>query len=222
MDFHLQTAPFALAAAGWVLFVPALGAALGAVRRGFLPTGAVEHAWLGGAVGVALLWMLQVRVAGSPAFGMLGSALYAVVFGYSRGLLGLVLALVLHTALAGGSWPNLGLNGVLLAVVPCAIATLLRRQIERHLPRNPFVFMIGNGMLSVFGATALARLVLIGAALLAAPPHPSVTMASYLGATMLLAWSEAIVSGMVLSALVVFRPEVVLTFSEELYAPRPR
>lgn len=220
MNLQYDTAPLALAAAGWILLVPALAAAIRTVRRGFLRPGIVEHAWLGGVVAVALLWMVQVRVGGSPAFGMLGSALFALVFGYSRGLLGLALALLLHTALAGGSWLNLGLNGFLLGIVPAAIATLMRRQIERRLPRNPFVFMIGNGMFATLAATALTRLALIAASLLAGPVHSSVAMGTYMGATMLLAWSEAIVSGMLLSALVVFRPDVVLTFREELYARR--
>jgi uncharacterized membrane protein len=213
-------APFELAAAGWVMFVPALAAALRAVRRSFLRPGIVEHAWLGGAVFVALLWMLQFRVGGGPAFGMLGSGLYALVFGYSRGLLGLTVAVALHAASGGGSWLNLGIDGLLLAVVPSGIATVVREQIERRLPRNPFVFMIGNGMFSTLAATALTRLALIAASSLAGPPRPTVTLGEYLGATMLLAWSEAIVSGMLLSALVVFLPEVVLTYREELYAQR--
>lgn len=57
----------------------------------------------------------------------------------------------------------------------------------------------------------------IGISWLAGALHPAVPLATYLGATMLLAWSEAIISGMLLSSLVVFRPQIVLTFREELY-----
>ncbi len=222
MNLQHDAVPWPLAAAGWALLAPAVRGALRSVRGAFLRPGIVEHAWLGGAVAVSMLWMLQVRVGGSAALGMLGSALFALVFGYSRALLGLLLALVLHTALAGGPWPNLGLNGVLLAVLPSAAATMLRRQIETRLPRNPFVFMIGNGMFATLAATALTRLALIGASMLAWPPHAPVTLGTYVTATMLLTWSEAIVSGMLLSALVVFLPEVVLTYREELYARRRR
>jgi uncharacterized membrane protein len=220
MSMDTETASFALAVAGWALFAPALLLAWHSVRQRFLRPGIVEHAWLGGAVLAALLWMVQIRVGGGSAFGMLGSGLYALVFGYSRGLLGLALALVLHTALAGGAWLDLGLNGVLLALVPCAVANALRRLIERRLPHNPFVFMIGNGMFSTLAATALTRFALIAASLLDAPLQPHVALGTYVGATLLLAWSEAIVSGMLLSALVVFRPDVVLTYREELYARR--
>jgi len=217
MNPQLDTAPFELVAVGWLMFVAALLAALRSPQRVVPRSDAVEHAWLGGAVFVSLLWMAQIRLGGAPALGMLGSALYALVFGYSRGLLGLALALVLHTALAGGSWLGLGIDGVLLAVVPSAVATMLRQQIERRLPRNPFVFMIGNGMFSTLAAIATARLAQIAVSWLTGTLHPALPLETYLGAALLLAWSEAIVSGMLLSALVVFRPQIVLTFREELY-----
>jgi uncharacterized membrane protein len=208
-----------LATAGWILLLPALAAALACVRRGFLPRGAAEHAWLGGAVLVAVLWTVQIRAGGAPAFGMLGAALYALVFGWARGLLGLAAALVLNTALNDGSWINLGLNGVLLAVLPASLASAMRWQVERRLPRNPFVFMIGNGMFASLAATALTRLAIVAVCLAAAPFRATVTLGEYVAATMLLAWSEALLSGMVLTALVVFLPAVVLTLPRDVDAP---
>jgi uncharacterized membrane protein len=169
---------------------------------------------------IAMLWTLQIRAGGAPAFGMLGAGLYAMVFGCARGLLGLVLALVLHTALYQGSWLNLGLNAVLLAVLPAVCSTWLRGQVERRLPHDPFVFMIGNGMFSTLGATVVARVAIVAACLLSEPFHAGFSLGEYIGATLLLAWSEAIVSGMLLSALVVFLPQVVLTYRADLYAPK--
>jgi len=220
MNLVHDSAPVFLALAGWALLAPALILAVAAVRRDFLPRGLAEHAWLGGAVLMALLWTLQVSAGGAPAFGMLGAALYALVFGYSRGLLGLLLALVLHDALDGGAWLNLGLNGILMAVLPSALVTVLRRLIERHLPHDPFVFMIGNGLFATLAVTVLTRLAIVGACLLAGPFHANVTLGEYLGATMLMAWSEALVSGMLLTALVVFLPQIVLTYRADVYAAR--
>jgi uncharacterized membrane protein len=39
---------------------------------------------------------------------------------------------------------------------------------------------------------------------------------------LMLAWGEAVVSGMIFSSLVIFRPGVVLTNREETYLPRSR
>jgi uncharacterized membrane protein len=205
---------------GWLVFAPALLLTLRGVRRRFVERGLVEHAWLGGAVCVALLWMFEVRVGNGPAFGMLGCGLYALVFGRDRAILGLTLALVLHTALNDGAWANLGLNGVLFALVPALIAGTLQRRIEAHLPHNLFVFIIGNGMFATLVATAVTSLALIGASLAGGASHAVADLGEYVGAAMLLAWSEAIVSGMLFSALVIFLPAVVLTFHEDIYLPR--
>jgi len=208
-------APVALL--GWFLLAPALFMAWRASRRGFLELGPAQDAWLGGAVGIALLWTLEIKVGGGPRFGMLGSALYVLVFGRARGLLGLVLALLLHAALDHGSWRNLGLNGLLFAVTPALIAGGLQQRIERHLPHHPFVFMIGNGMFTTLAASAVTSLALIGAALATGAAPPVADPGAYVGAALLLAWSEAIVSGMVLSALVVCRPALVRTYRADLY-----
>lgn len=220
MNLVRDDAPLWLALAGWLALALAVAPALAAVRRGFIPRGIAEHAWLGGAVALSMLWRLHVDVAGAPAFGMLGAALYALVFGCARGLLGLLLALVLHVALNGGSWLNFGLNGLLMAALPAAGVTLLRERIERHLPADPFVFMIGNGMFATLFATATTHLAIDGACLLARPYRGDVSVGDYLLATLLMSWSEAIVSGMLLSALVVFLPQVVLTFRPERYRRR--
>jgi len=210
-----------LALLGWILLLPVLRGAWRARRGGVLELGLAEDAWLGGAVGIALLWTLEIKVGGGPRFGMLGAALYVLVFGRARGLLGLVLALLVHTALDHGSWRNLGLNGLLFAVLPAYLTAALQRRIETHLPHNPFVFMIGNGMFTTLAATAVTSLALIATALAAGAAPPVADLGAYLGAALLLAWSEAIVSGMLLSALVVFQPALVHTYRAELYgAPR--
>ena len=40
--------------------------------------------------------------------------------------------------------------------------------------------------------------------------------------SLLLAWGEALMSGMLFSALVVFTPQLVLTYRQDLYLPRRR
>ncbi len=44
----------------------------------------------------------------------------------------------------------------------------------------------------------------------------------YVGYSLLLAWGEALLSGMIFSALVIFLPQVVLTYREDSYLPPRR
>jgi uncharacterized membrane protein len=209
-----------LALLGWALLLPALLLSLRAVRGGFLPSAAQQHAWLAGIVAIALLWTLQVRLGNGAAFGLLGAALFALLFGAARGILGLALALALHHALTGGPWPGLGFNGLLFAVLPVLIAAALQRALARWLPKNLFIFIIGNGLFVSLAATAVTAVVLLLASLaLAAAPDAAGHLGEYLGYTLLLAWGEALVSGMIFSALVIFTPGIVLTYRMDDYLP---
>lgn len=220
MNLLHQAAPLWLVLAGWGGWLPIVWLAWRRARQGFVPRGIAEHAWLGGAVVISLLWLCAIHVANGPAFGMLGSALYAVVFGRERAILGLALASVLHCACTHGAWANLGLDGLLLAALPATVAGALQPLIARRLPRNLFVFLIGNGMFSCLLATAAAQTALLAVSYLVAPAGARSGFGQSIGPMLLLSWSEAIVSGMLFSALVIFEPEVVLTYDPERYLTR--
>jgi uncharacterized membrane protein len=177
--------------------------------------------WLAAIVVTAFLWMLHVRSPVGLDFGLLGAALFTLVFGRARAILGLLAALALHTLMTGGAWANFGLNGVLLAIVPACSASLLQRAIERWLPKNIFVFIFGNGLFVTLLVTALASALMLAASAAGAPAAPR-QFGEHLAYSLLLAWGEALVSGMIFSALVVFLPQVVLTYRQDTYLPPRR
>jgi len=221
MNLLYDTAPRALVILGWVVVLPWIALALLGVRRQFLPSAIAEHAWLAAIVATAFLWVLHVRSPVGLDFGLLGGALFTLVFGRARAILGLLAALALHTLLTGGSWLNFGINGTLLAVVPACAASLLQRLIERWLPRNIFVFIFGNGLFVTLVVTALASALLLAAE--AAAAHAALRQLNeHLAYSLLLAWGEALVSGMIFSALVVFLPQTVLTYQQDAYLPPRR
>ncbi|MFO0146366.1 MAG: energy-coupling factor ABC transporter permease [Betaproteobacteria bacterium] len=203
-----------------MLLLPVLAASVWSIRRRFLPDSSQQHAWLAGVVCISLLWLPQVKTGDGVYFGMLGAALFALIFGWARAILGLSAALVLYTALTEGAWSNLGINGLLFALLPTAIACAMQRLLERKLPKNVFVFIIGNGMFVTFAATAVTSLAMLLASLPTATPAAAARVGEYVTYSLLLAWGEALVSGMIFSSLVIFRPGLVLTYREEAYLPR--
>lgn len=221
MNLLYDTAPLPLVVLGWIVVAPWLVLSVLAVRRKFLPSPVSEHAWLAAIVVTAFLWVLHVRSPVGLDFGLLGGALFTLVFGRARAILGLLAALALHTLLIGGSWLNFGLNGTLLAVIPACSASLLQRAIERWLPKNIFVFIFGNGLFVTLVVTALASVLLLAASAAGADAPPG-QLREHLAYSLLLAWGEALVSGMIFSALVVFLPQTVLTYSQDTYLPPHR
>jgi uncharacterized membrane protein len=211
-------APWGLAAFGWLITLAAIAHAVREVRHEFLPADAAQHGWLAATVTVALLWGLHVRSPIGLDFGLMGSALFTLVFGRARAVLGLMAALLLYTALDGGSWFNIGINGLVLAVIPAWLASTLQRQIELRLPRNVFVFIIGNGMFVTLVATACTSVLILTLAIAESSAAPRM-LGDHLAYSLLLAWGEALLSGMLFSALVVFAPQAVLTYRQDLYLP---
>ena len=213
-------APTALLVCGWLIVLLALIRSAWALRNRFLPTATLQHGWFASIVGIALLWSLHVHSPTGLDFGLLGSALFALVFGRERATLGLLAAVALYTLLDGGEWRNIGINGLALAVAPAWLATALQRQIERRMPRNLFVFIIGNGLFVTLVATACASLLIVGVSLVESAGQARL-LGDHLAYSLLLAWGEAVISGMLFSALVVFAPRAVLTYRQDLYLPRP-
>ncbi|HUL67334.1 MAG TPA: energy-coupling factor ABC transporter permease [Burkholderiaceae bacterium] len=212
--------PSTLAFLGWMVTLTAAAQSAWTLRHRFLPTPALQHGWLAGVATVALLWAMHVRSPTGLDFGLLGSALFALVFGRERAMLGLLAAVALYTLMDGGEWRNVGINGVVFAIAPAWLTIALQRQLETRLPKNLFVFIIGNGLFVTLVATAGTTLLMLGLSL-AEAPSPHRLLGDHLAYSLLLAWGEALVSGMLFSALVVFAPGAVLTYRQDLYLPRP-
>lgn len=221
MNLLHAPAPTELALLGWLITVPAVLQAAWSVRRGFLPSAGAQHGWLAAVVAVSFLWLLHVRSPVGMDFGLLGCALFALVFGRARAVLGLTAALALYTLLDGGSWLNVGLNGVVLAVIPAWLAAALQRQIEHRMPKNLFVFIIGNGMFVTLVTTAVASALVLSVSALEVAGGARL-FGDHLAYSLLLAWGEALLSGMLFSALVIFTPDAVLTYRQDVYLPPRR
>lgn len=216
---HLD-APVWLAVSGWLVTITACGWAALAVRQSFLLS-AVQHAWFAAIVTVCLLWLLHVRSPVGLDFGVLGSALVALIFGRARAMLALVVALSLYTLFEAGSWQNFGVNAVVMAVFPVWLATSLQSIVVQRLPRNVFVFIIGNGLFVTLLTTAATDLLILALGVLETAASGRL-LTDHLAYALLLAWGEALISGMLFSALVLFRPEAVLTYPLDLYLPPRR
>lgn len=212
-----------LALLGWLALLPCLVAAWRQLRgQHFLPTGATQHLWLGACVVLAWLWSLQVRAVGGLELSLLGAGFITLLFGRARAFIALLAALVLHALFAGGSWINLGLNALLLAALPAWLTAWAQSRIARHLPHNVFVFMMGNGLFVVFAVTALTALARITVAAALAPAGAHLQWEDAIAYALLLAWGEALLSGMVFSALVIYRPDWVLSYDQDTYLPPRR
>ena len=117
----------------------------------------------------------------------------------------------------GLGWPEaLGL-AVWQGVVPATLALLLGALLRRLTGTHLFVYVLGRAFLG----TALC---LFAAGLLSQwSGHvlPGVGEQLSLVARWLMAWGDAVVTGMLCAVFVAFKPEWLATWSDRLYLPKP-
>lgn len=172
-------------------------------------------AWCFFIIALPLLWSFDIPVARGLALHLLGMPLFVLMFGRRLAMAGIGISAIAYTVLHDGLWTNIGMNLLLLAVLPAYCGEFVMRMTQRFFPHHMFVYLLGNGF---FGA--LLMLATIG--LVSLTVHRIWITGAPLGADviaymLLLAWGEAFLTGFLLTIFTVYRPEWVLTFDDEIY-----
>ncbi len=197
-----------------------LAALYGIARRApwaRLRDGSQVNLLLGFAVGVMLMWSLKAGVQPGLNLHMLGAMAATLALGPWLALVALALALTGVTMNGAVEWVAWPLNFVLMAVVPVGLAYAIQRAIERWLPAHFFVFVFltsfAGAALTVIlqGTVSSLSLVLAGAY------SAGFLLGEYLPFFLLLGFSEAWISGAVITLMVVYRPDWVAAFDDRRY-----
>lgn len=178
------------------------------------------NALLGFVVVMTLLWSLRAGVLPGLNLHLLGAMAACLMFGPRLALFALALVLSgisLNGAVEWAAWP---INFVVMGLVPVLVAQALRAIVERFLPGHFFVYIFvmafaGAGLV-ILCTGLFATLLLFAAGAYAW----SQLAAEYLPYFLLLAFSEAWISGAVVTMMVVHRPEWVATFDDQRYLRR--
>ena len=188
--------------------------------RALMHSGPRLNALLGFVVIMTLLWSLRAGVLPGLNLHLLGAMAACLMFGPSLAMFALALVLTgitLNGAVEWAAWP---INFVVMGVMPVLFAQATRHMVERWLPSHFFVYVF----VMAFAGSALVMLAtgLFATTLLFASGAYSWTQLSseYLPYFLLLAFSEAWISGAVTTMMVVYRPEWVVTFDDARYLRR--
>lgn len=186
-------------------------------RWDWLKQSAHLNVWLGAVVCLAVLWSMKAGVRPGLNFHLLGATVLTLLCGPHLALLAIALVLAAVTVNGDAAWSAYGLNLLVMGWVPVSIASLLFGVAQRRLPDNFFVFVFINaffgGALSVLGVGAVASLCLWAGGSYSA----DVLQSEFILYFLLLGFSEAWLSGMVITLMVVFKPGWVACFDDSRY-----
>lgn len=201
----------------WAIWAPVFALCVLRAPWALLKDSAKLNVWLGLVVLLTLLWSMQAGVKPGLTLHLLGATVFTLCFGPALAFIGLSLVLAGVTLNGAAGVFAYALNNLLMAGVAVAVSQGLYRLFLRILPAHFFIFVFVYGFLSaaltviVTGFAASVFLALAGAYAW------EYLAGEYFPYFMLLAFSEAWLSGMVLTLFVVYRPDWVLTFDDSRY-----
>ncbi|MDS4014622.1 MAG: energy-coupling factor ABC transporter permease [Candidatus Accumulibacter sp.] len=201
----------------WFVFVLIAARALRRAEWRVLVDSARLNAFLGMLVALLLLWHLQAGIKPGLTLHLLGATVLTLCFGWRLAFIGLSLVLFGVTLNGFAGWQVFAVNALLMAGVGVAVSALLHRLVERLLPQHVFVYIFCNGFfaaaLTVLAVGAVSCLVLA----LAGAYRGEYLGEEYLPYFLLLGFSEAWLSGMLTTLLVVYRPDLLTDFEDKRY-----
>ncbi|MBU3656496.1 MAG: hypothetical protein FGM35_00495 [Rhodocyclaceae bacterium] len=163
-----------------------------------------------------VLWHIRAGTMPGLSLHLLGAMLCTLVFGPALAVIPLSLALLSVYLLAPGDIFYLGLNICLLVFWPILISVFFNRLVAK-LPANIFVFIFAGGFFSSAGVVLLTGWTLAAVLWLMQIYPWSGMLEDFAAYWLLVAFSEAWLTGMLLTVLVVYRPERVAMFDAVRY-----
>ncbi len=175
------------------------------------------NVWLGMVVLLTVVWSLKAGIKPGLTFHLLGATVFTLSFGPHLAFIGLSLV-TLGVTLNGAAGPfAYAANALLLAGLSVGLSQFFFRIFSGALPKHFFVFIFVNGFLG-----AALTIVGVGFAVtvllaMAGAYQWDYLFSEYFPYFVLLAFSEAWLSGMLMTLFVVYRPEWVGSFDDSAY-----
>ena len=168
------------------------------------------------ALALVVLWHIRATVLPGLSLHLIGATLCTLVFGRRLALLPLTIALVVSQLSAVDDWRTLGINACLLVLWPVALTQLVVHLVGR-LPSNLFVFIFAGGFFGGAGVVLLTGWLLTLMFWLTQLYPWGPLLEDYAAYWLRVAFSEAWLTGMLLTVMVVYRPDLVRLFDSARY-----
>jgi len=209
-------------AIGWAIYAPAL--LLAAWRAPWVELVSDfrrQHLVFGTMLALFLLWLVRRDFVSGLSFHFIGMTAVTLLLDWPLALpVGLVAQIGL-CLLGRQDWLAMGVNGVLLVLVPVFITEVAALLVERRQPRNLFVYIFCSGFfpaaLSAVCSVLLGLGVLWFDGIFPMPPW----LEDFIGYLWLVMFPEAFINGMLVTGLVVFYPDWLETFNRTRYLQAP-
>jgi uncharacterized membrane protein len=172
--------------------------------------------FLGASVAVLGLWRIKAGVEPGLGFHLLGATVMTLMV---RPLLAMAASALVLAAVAlwDGQYAAFAVNWLIMSVLPVGVTWAIHLMVVRWLPPHLFVYLFVNafaaGALSMFAVGIAAT----SFAFFTGGYAMDYLLSEYLPFYVFMSWSEAFISGILVTVMVVWKPHWVATFSDQRY-----
>lgn len=179
---------------------------------------ALQHRWLAATLAVVLMWQLRAQAVDWLTLHLVFTVLMTLVFKAPLALMSNVMINIAMVLIGRNEWTLLGANIMTTGIVPAVTIGCVWRWVDKYLPDNLMVFLFVCGFFGAAMATLAGGLTAVLFILVAGIDSEAVYLAQeYARFLPLLMPSEAFLTGMLLSILLVYHPSWVATFNDHRY-----
>ncbi|WP_114416358.1 energy-coupling factor ABC transporter permease [Marinospirillum perlucidum] len=178
----------------------------------------LQHLFLGSILVVAFLWQLRADINLSVSIHLLMATSLTLMFYWPMALLATSLALLGVTLMGKTPWEMLGINGLVVCLLPVTISHWVWRLVEWKFPPNFFIFVLLAGAGGAVAAALGSGLAVIAITAIYTSGHEFARLSGeYFLFLPLTLPPEAVVNGMILTGLTAFMPDWVRAFDPKRY-----
>jgi uncharacterized membrane protein len=217
MGFLFTPLPLWVAIGGWVASALMLALALWTNPFKRLQDATLQHVWLAIVVAVSVLWATNAWLDDGTVMHLLGATLVVTLFDWRLALVAMAVVTGLAAVVFDAPWQGVGLSFLIFGVFPVGVSALFQRAAIAWLPRNLFMFIVGQGFVSPALAVALTALTALGTHIELTGGSMAVVPLGYAFSVFVLVTGEAWFTGMSTALIAVYRPTWVTTYDVRRY-----
>lgn len=180
-----------------------------------------QHLLFGTVFDLFLLWLMRRDFDSGVSYHFLGMTAVTLLLDWPLAIVGGLIAQLGMLAMGRQDLAAMGVNGLLLIVLPVLITEGCALIVERAQPRSPFTYIFCSGFFAAGLAALLCLLLAMGVLWLDGLFAMPEWLGDFIGYLWLIIFPEAFINGMIVTALVVFCPEWLETFNRTRYLSAP-
>ncbi|MBA1271958.1 energy-coupling factor ABC transporter permease [Stutzerimonas azotifigens] len=207
---------------GWVIYCLALSwAVIRAPWVELFSDTRRQHLLFGSVLAIFLLWLVRRDFESGLSFHFIGLTAVTLLLDWPLAILAAFLAQLGLMVLGHQDLGAIGMNGILLILIPVAVTETCALLVERRQPKNLFVYIFFSGFFPAALAALFCILASLGVLLLDGRYLMPPWLDDFAGYIWLVMFPEAFINGTAVTALVVFYPDWLETFNRSRYLQAP-